>query len=1556
MSTNGAVEADVFLGVDGRQIDAAFANINKHLSQMQGQINGMGDKLKSTLNGLDAQMLKSLSNLNKAISTLDAAQKNVQRFNPAVQSGQSWAKYQADQKQARADERKHMREVDAAYQQRERQVANAADRRARQEAQMWAQRDRAAQTAEAKEEQLAERRWAVARARETRLEREREQSMQRTSRLAEQNNFKIARDKVQQEVKAASGLRELDNQRLVAADRLNRARAMLGKFGAEEDRQLLQMIQLEKERLALAEARIKADRAAASSRFKSDAAVDGRLNVRTGKTDEAQLASALGLGQARARQAQLETQIANQIQRARTLTGEEKVDAERVLKVDEARLQVIKSRVRELEREAKAMVQSAQPKPGMYGPPTPPGFKPPGAPPAPPSGGGLGGLFGSGGIGGIFLRTAAYGGAAAAIYGTIAAIKDGITASIQFRDEIAKIGAVAGLTASQQDKLASSIQSVASNSRFATDEIAQATMVMAQAGFSASDITDSLQNVANLAAASGTSFQEATDVVTGAIGAFQLQTSETAHIADTLTSALNTTKLNIQQVALGIQYAGATAYESKVSFEELTAVMATMAQAGIRSGSTIGTGVRQFLVDLQTPTKKMTAEMTRLGLTMEDLNVKTLGLPEVLRRLGEAGFGSASAYGSLETRAAAAYLVLKNNQGLLQEQITLQNSLGASAEAAAKGSESLAAEWQRFKNQLNESVDRQIKPATDALRDMLHMFNEMGANEDLRRMRENLRNLEEGSDAWIAQIDAIEAYKEALRGSVEIEEAHAEALDAANTRVNEAKDALDAQETTIQSSSDAISRLVQRQVSLKGNSAALAAETATLESRFEGLASQLYGTAASYENLILAMQRYRKEAIATGALKSAELSMAYDQKARAQGDKAGAYANRLIANGTYQSLPKDVQNAIVRLANNPRGPEANTLGMLISDYANKRGTGLNKIQQGDLRAYALNATGAGLSAVYRDQARNQSYIYNHLGSKKGQELLAGVDNMAKMSEADKKKFFDGLLAGAGNMNKSESVRGAYQLLANMAQGQLGADQAAPSGGSKKSGSAASRAEREQDRRNQKIADMRLKATEAELKNALKGITDKGGDVSGDGGEITVSAGRGLTKTQLLKNMDRVDKALDKWIEDRTKQVKAQIDSANMSPEEGQLMMDELAREIAEKRESTAREMEKGLVDAMDAMVETIMNVKERAEQAADQVVALADARLRALDRSALKGQVPDYVRAGYERMADRAKENRDAQQIGINNKTIESLQAKQTFWQDIFDEAKARGAIVNLQAADDKLAQIKDQMTQLQMQNEVLQTSLQTSGLVPQSIGESWKAVVDNWRDANKGAGDLSNVIRMNLGDALNTVQGSMEEFLGNVISGTMSMREAFRSMVQSIIQYLIKLIVKMLVVKALQAALGGGGGGTGEGNGIGSFGSSSPSFSGYVGIGSSLGHFNGGEIGRSNGGMVENGVPSRDSVRTKLAKGEFVQRKWAVDNVGRDFMADLNNRGKAALTGVTPKIVMPPPAHQEMKVYVVSEESKPQMGPNDVLVTVANDIIKGGNLKQLVKHVSQGG
>jgi hypothetical protein len=123
-------------------------------------------------------------------------------------------------------------------------------------------------------------------------------------------------------------------------------------------------------------------------------------------------------------------------------------------------------------------------------------------------------------------------------------------------------------------------------------------------------------------------------------------------------------------------------------------------------------------------------------------------------------------------------------------------------------------------------------------------------------------------------------------------------------------------------------------------------------------------------------------------------------------------------------------------------------------------------------------------------------------------------------------------------------------------------------------------------------------------------------------------------------------------------------------------------------------------------------------------------------------------------------------------------------------------------------------------------------------------------------------------------------------------------------------------------------------------------------------GRYGGGVGHLKGGGEVTRGFTSHDSALYNLAAGEYVVRGKSVRDIGIDGMDQINKHGKAGLAkmgggGGLMNIQQP---KQETNVFVVSEKGAPPMGPNDVLVTIHEDIMQGGATKKLIKQVAQGG
>ena len=253
----------------------------------------------------------------------------------------------------------------------------------------------------------------------------------------------------------------------------------------------------------------------------------------------------------------------------------------------------------------------------------------------------------------------------------------GLTSAVVDYDKaLRNLQAISGSTDSQMRTLSSTIVDVSRGTKFTAVELADVSTTLAQSGLSIREINQSLGSVALLATASGSSLATAADVFTSALGVFRLRAQESTSIANQMVAALNLSKLTMEQLALGIQYAANVAADSNVSFTELTAALSTMANAGIRSGSTLGTGLRQLMIDLENPSEKLTDRLRSLGLTTDDVNIRTRGLGGALRTLRDAGFSTVDALSSMEVRAANAFAAL--SRGLddmrgLEEQIRVFN-------------------------------------------------------------------------------------------------------------------------------------------------------------------------------------------------------------------------------------------------------------------------------------------------------------------------------------------------------------------------------------------------------------------------------------------------------------------------------------------------------------------------------------------------------------------------------------------------------------------------------------------------------------------------------------------------------------------------------------------------------------------------------------------------------------------------------------------------------------------------------------------------------------------
>jgi TP901 family phage tail tape measure protein len=487
-------------------------------------------------------------------------------------------------------------------------------------------------------------------------------------------------------------------------------------------------------------------------------------------------------------------------------------------------------------------------------------------------------------------------------------------AVVEFDNALKNLQAISNSTNGEMEALRKTIVDVSLGTKFSAVELTQAATTMAQAGLGLREIDQGLRAVALLATATGSEIATAVDIATTALSVFRLRASELPSVADQMTAALNLSKLTIDQVALGFQYVGNTAAEAGLSFAETTAALATLANQGIRSGSTMGTGFRQLIVDLQQPNENLARRMRELGISMADVDVRANGLVGVFSNLREAGFTSADAFATIELRAAAAFSAFSRGADDMNElQRGILDANGAAA-ANAVQMESLTNRFLQLRNTTTALLSDAMTPFLNVLKEMVSGINEVllsatGATTAIQLLGGALTALAVGAviRGMVGLAASVIATQAAFTGAatgalglsaalravpmlgwiatvgtavamlVDFGGAQAKAtaeLEKSRQAVNETVARYREQREALQSVNEFMTNTIARTVALERDQNLLNTTIAEARNRFGSLSTAVYDNITSYGELIGVLRRVRGELSATMLLRAQEAEQA----------------------------------------------------------------------------------------------------------------------------------------------------------------------------------------------------------------------------------------------------------------------------------------------------------------------------------------------------------------------------------------------------------------------------------------------------------------------------------------------------------------------------------------------------------------------------------------------------------------------------------------------------------------------------------------------------------
>ena len=291
-------------------------------------------------------------------------------------------------------------------------------------------------------------------------------------------------------------------------------------------------------------------------------------------------------------------------------------------------------------------------------------------------------------------RAFAAAGAAAAGAFALTAVKE----MGNFQEALSDVQAKTEASRKQIDKLGMSMRNAAKQTKFTATQTAEAGTFLAQAGLNITEINKALLPTLDLAASTKTSVQNTADFMTNIMKGMGMTAEELERAADVLATTTAKSNTNLTDLATAMSYAAPSARAMGMEIEETSALLGSMANAGIK-GSMAGTALRRTfsalakgsktldkaLLDTDVSLSEQQGTLKKLGVSARTTDGKIRNLKAVLMDLKAAGGTEEDMITIFGDRAGTAMMQFMNDGLIGAEALEtkLQGATGAAERMAA---------------------------------------------------------------------------------------------------------------------------------------------------------------------------------------------------------------------------------------------------------------------------------------------------------------------------------------------------------------------------------------------------------------------------------------------------------------------------------------------------------------------------------------------------------------------------------------------------------------------------------------------------------------------------------------------------------------------------------------------------------------------------------------------------------------------------------------------------------------------------------------------------------
>lgn len=196
-----------------------------------------------------------------------------------------------------------------------------------------------------------------------------------------------------------------------------------------------------------------------------------------------------------------------------------------------------------------------------------------------------------------------------------------VTVGSSFEASMSQVAATMGITSAAEefDILSDAAKEMGEATKFSASQAGEALNYLALAGYDAEKAVNALPTVLNVAAAGGMELAAASDMVTDAMSALGLETSQMSDFSDKLAVTAQKSNTSVAQLGEAILTVGGTAKSLAGGVAEMNTVLGILADNGIK-GAEGGTALRNVILSLTAPTSTAAAALENLKVSAFDVN------------------------------------------------------------------------------------------------------------------------------------------------------------------------------------------------------------------------------------------------------------------------------------------------------------------------------------------------------------------------------------------------------------------------------------------------------------------------------------------------------------------------------------------------------------------------------------------------------------------------------------------------------------------------------------------------------------------------------------------------------------------------------------------------------------------------------------------------------------------------------------------------------------------------------------------------------------------------